>query len=290
MVTVRSTRTALTEEFRMRRPALVGRVLLMLATVCAATVPIAASAASQPEGVVVINACQHRLSSDGLVTDGQYTVSVNGDLFEISESTPITSMMGVSGISWARWDTTHRYYSYSSQSFLSMTCEGDLQFWHARGILLWDAHSGGLGGTHLIINNAGELRLYNADWSRIVWRSWSGQRYLPAGTSLPSGGRLASGGADHYNYTLRTLYMQSDGNLVYRVGGVVRWQSGTHVTGAYATVNTRGQLLVVAHGGVVVWSSRATASREAALDVEFMKIWDYSSGIAHSVWQAPGVS
>lgn len=274
----------------MRRITQAGRVLVILSTLCLAAAPGAASAASQPEGFVVVNACQHRLSSDGPVTDGEFTVSVNGDLFEISEGTPVTSMMSVGGISWARWETTHRYYDWRSQSFISLTCDGDLQLWHARGILLWDAHSGGLGGAHLILNSVGELRLYSADWSRIVWRSWSGKRYLAAGTSLPSGGRLASGGADHNNFTLRTLYMQSDGNLVYRVGGAVRWQSGTHVAGAYATVNTRGQLLVVGHGGVVLWSSRATASRESALDVEFMKVWDYGSGVARSVWQAPGVS
>lgn len=272
----------------MRIRARAGRSLLVLTIACIAALPPAASAAAQPEGVAVVSAC-HRLASTQLIDDGQFTVSANGDEFAISDNTPISDVVGVAGVSWARWDRSGRYHSWRSRSYITLTCGGDLQFWHAPGVMLWHSNTAGRGGAHLILNDTGELRLYTADWSHIVWRSRSGLRYLAAGTTLPSGGRMASGGADHHNYVVRSLTMQRDGNLVYRVGGSVRWRSGTHVAGAHAMLNAHAQLVVIGPHGARLWSSRSTGSRLSALDVEFMRIDDYSYPVARSVWQAPGV-
>lgn len=267
----------------------IARFVLALVVAFSALPATAASAATRPEGVVVVTAC-HQLRASSAPTDGQYTLSAGGDLFEISESTQITNTSAIAGISWARWDRTGRYTSYRDPSYLALTCNGDLQFWHAPGTMLWHSGTAGSRGARLIINNEGELRLYTADWSHLVWRSRSGQRYLGAGSILPSGGRLASGGADHHNYVLRTLVMQRDGNLVYRVGGVVRWQTGTHVAGSHAALNAHAQLVVIGPAGHVRWSSKTTGHRDSVLDVEFMRVDDCSYGVCRTIWHAPGVS
>ncbi|WP_125569123.1 hypothetical protein [Nocardioides baekrokdamisoli] len=247
-----------------------------------------ASAAMPSGSVVLANACQHM--SNVAITDGDFTVSAVGDQFTISDNIQIGPTNGLAGVSWERWDTTGRYNNWRDRSYLTVSCNGDVDFWHARYVLLWHSNTAGQGGVHLILTNTGELRLYNSDWSHIVWRSWSGQRYLAAGTTLPSGGRLASGGAEHRNYTIRTLEMLANGDLVYRVGGNIRWQSGTHVPGARAVLTSHAQLKVLSPSGQVLWSSRPQGSADSALDVEFMQITDLGSGMGRTVWQAPGVS
>lgn len=252
---------------------------------CALMPMLAASAATRPEGVVFVNACQR--SSNYPIQDGDFTLSSGGDAFTISDNVQITSMQGIAGVSWNRWYAGPGA-SWRSASYVTLTCRGDLQFWHSPTVLVWHTGTSGSGAAHLILNAKGELLLYTADWSRIVWRSHSGQRYLPAGTVLPSGGRLASTGADVRSYVLRTLVMQADGNLEYRVGGVLRWQSNTHVAGSHAALNTHAQLVVIGPAGRLLWSSRVTGSRDSVLDVELMEVDDLSYGVARTIWRAPG--
>lgn len=261
------------------------RLLWAVLMASAVTPVFTASAATRPEGVVFVNAC-HR-STNYPVQDGDFTLSSQGDAFTISDNVMVTSMNGVAGVSWSR-TYSGPGDSWRSASYATLTCRGDLQFWHSPTVLVWHTGTSGSGAAHLILNAKGELLLYTADWSRIVWRSHSGQRFLPTGTVLPSGGRLASTGSEVGSYALRTLVMQSDGNLEYRIGGVLHWQSNTHVPGSHAALNTRAQLVVISPAGRLLWSSRVTGSRDSILDVEFMEVQDLSSGASRVLWRAPG--
>lgn len=262
------------------------RLLLILVVSVAAMPLLAASASTQPQGVVHLNACQR---AAGPVDEGNYTISADADVFEIEQNVPLTPMLSTGDITWYRWDTSGRYRSWRSNSYLRLTCRGDLQLWHSPTVMLWHTGTSGSGAAHLLLNAKGEILLYTADWSRIVWRSRSGQRDLRAGSVLPSGGRLVSGGAGHHNYIFRTLVMQRDGNLEYRIGGVLRWQTDTHVAGSHAALNTHAQLVVISPSGHLLWSSRVTASKVSILDVEFMRIVNFSTGAGRTIWHAPGV-
>lgn len=265
---------------------IVGRLLLILVVVVGALPMITASAVTQPPGAVYVNACQR---ASGPMDEGNYTISAVADAFEIEQNVPLSPTLSTGDITWYRWDTSGRYRSWRSNSYVTLTCHGDLQLWHSPTVMLWHTGTSGSGAAHLLLNAKGEIFLYTADWSRIVWRSWSGQRDLVAGSVLPSGGRLVSGGVDHHNYILRTLVMQRDGNLEYRIGGVLRWQTNTHVAGSHAALNTHAQLVVISPSGRLLWSSRLTASKLSVLDVEFMRIVTFISGAGHTMWQAPGV-
>lgn len=102
---------------------------------------------------------------------------------------------------------------------------------------------------------------------------------------------MASSGETNGDWTQHTLRMQPDGNLVYRVGGTVRWQTGTHVRGAHALLTKNGELEVIGPAGNVRWSNRVSGNRLCVLDVQHMRIDQYSYyAAAHTIWQPAGVS
>jgi hypothetical protein len=66
---------------------------------------------------------------------------------------------------------------------------------------------------------------------------------------------------DHGEGRSATLCMQGNGNLVFRVNGVVAWSSRTAGTGAhnYALIRDSGSFVVRTLTGATVWSSHTTA-------------------------------
>ncbi|MFC6706907.1 hypothetical protein [Flexivirga alba] len=94
--------------------------------------------------------------------------------------------------------------------------------------------------------------------------------------------------ADNTSVT-RKLLMQKDGNLVYRWGSKVLWQSHTHVAGSHLTFTNTVQLGVVSPAGHVLWRNTSKIGPlGSVLDVENMRITEYYPRQAF-VWQLPGI-
>ena len=111
---------------------------------------------------------------------------------------------------------------------------------------------------------------------------------MATGSRLWPGQSLSTSTADNTTVT-RKLLMQKDGNLVYRWGSRVLWQSHTHVAGSHFTFTSTAQLGVVSPSGHVLWrSSYRTGPRGSLLDVENMRITEYYPRQAF-VWQLSGV-
>lgn len=118
---------------------------------------------------------------------------------------------------------------------------------------------------------------------KVVWQSGSGSTLLPANSILRSNSRLVNAWGDQQGEPVRTLSMQTNGNLVYRVGSTVRWQTRTGVAGSHAAVTTRAQLIVVAPDGRVLWSSGKTGSSYSVLNAGPFWIEQFYPSLA-TVW------
>lgn len=120
----------------------------------------------------------------------------------------------------------------------------------------------------------------------VVWQSGSGRIAIGANSILPSNSRLVSVWGNQQGDPVATLGMQTDGNLVYREGSRVRWQSNTHVPGSRAALTTAAELRVLSPGGTVLWSSRNRGTSYSVLEVEHLSITQFSPGIK-AIWSPP---
>ncbi|WP_236873207.1 protease pro-enzyme activation domain-containing protein [Burkholderia sp. MSMB0856] len=137
--------------------------------------------------------------------------------------------------------------------------DGNFVVYSAGGRALWfSATNGGSYGQYLAVQDDGNMVIYA--WSIPVFatatsaagltNSSSGPAVWNGGVTLGSGQSLASGNGAN------TLVMQSDGNLVLLRQGVPKWNSGTYShPGAYAAMQTDGNLVVYSPTGVPLWYS-----------------------------------
>ncbi|MFM6849282.1 MAG: hypothetical protein ACKOVB_09285 [Terrabacter sp.] len=218
----------------------------------------------------ILKACTHLkagTASDRLA-NGRFTLQVSSDLVEIHETAWMSGSRGRDYLTtgtWFRDDPTGRYQSNTDATLLAFYCNGDLALRHSNGALLWHSNTANKGATTLALTSGGNL-VMTTSAGKVVWQSGSGSTLLPANSILRSNSRLVNVWADQQGYPARTLSMQTNGNLVYRVGSTVRWQSRTSVPGSHAAMTTGAQLRVVAPDGRVLWSSGRTGSSYSVLD------------------------
>lgn len=143
--------------------------------------------------------------------------------------------------------------STSAQAYLTVRSDGNLVLYAKPGVPVWSSGTAGSGSNNrLVIRNDGNLVLTTSA-GRLVWSSGThAQTLLPDKPLLP-GQYLSS--VFHREVPKVTVTMQSDGNLVARQAGAVRWATNTTVPGASLTMRRDGNL-VVSKGDRILWTSR----------------------------------
>jgi hypothetical protein len=147
---------------------------------------------------------------------------------------------------------------------LSFSCNGDLALRTSKNVLLWHTGTANRGATRLSLTSGGNLVMTTGS-GHVVWQSRSGRQLMAANSILPSNARLTNTWADQQGFPIETLSMQADGNLVYREGATIKWQSNTHVAGSHLSLTTSADLRVVTRAGTVVWRSKTRGSSYTAL-------------------------
>lgn len=137
--------------------------------------------------------------------------------------------------------------------------DGNFVVYSASGRALWfSSTSGGSLGQSLAVQDDGNMVIYassvpvfaTSTSATGLMNSSSGPAIWNGGATLGSGQSLASGNGANM------LVMQGDGNLVLLRQGVPQWSSGTYShPGAYATMQTDGNLVVYSPAGVPLWYS-----------------------------------
>ena len=230
----------------------------------------AASAVTSPGPF--LDACsvlRAETSNDRLV-NGAYELSVGSGIVSLRQSIPMSGSRGRDSFStttWFRDDPSGATQALPhDRSSLALYCNGDLALRSAAGRLLWHTNTANRGVVRLALTSTGTLLLQNRAGG-IVWHSGSGSVGMPANSLLRSNTRLVNRAGEQYGDPVQTLAMQTDGNLVYRRGSRVVWQSGTRVPGSYAALTTKAQLLVLAPGGRVLYVAGRTGTSYSVLMV-----------------------
>ncbi|WP_232430423.1 protease pro-enzyme activation domain-containing protein [Burkholderia ubonensis] len=146
--------------------------------------------------------------------------------------------------------------------------DGNFVVYSASGKALWfSSTSSGTYGQSLTVQDDGNMVIYapsvpvfaTATSAAGLTNSSSGPAVWNGGFPLGSGRSLASGNGANM------LVMQGDGNLVLLRQGIPRWNSGTYGhPGAYATLQTDGNLVVYSPTGVPLWYSGTNGNPGAA--------------------------
>ncbi len=272
-----------------RHLASVASALVVGAAALGALAP-AAQAAPGP----VLNACQKLTAgttSDALV-NGNYRLWVTREAVDITQTIPVDGPGGrlyPSVSTWFRDDVGAPAPRTTTASYLAFYCNGDLSLRRSDGHLIWHTDTAGRGATKLALTSGGNLVMYDTA-GRVVWQSGSGQAALGANSILRSNSKLTNLTGDQYGEPVQTLAMQTNGNLVYREGTRVRWQSGTSVAGARAALTTKGQLIVQAPDGRILWRTAGTGTY-AGLVVETMEVIELGAPAGEEpgrvLWRAP---
>jgi uncharacterized protein YraI len=129
-----------------------------------------------------------------------------------------------------------------------------------------------------------EYRVTTTGIAGAVKRGWVSDYYVKTGTSGPVSGvqqgscpepvtRLLGGGRMNAGKSLSSpsaysLYMQSDGNLVWRGTNYILCQSRTNIAGSYVRMQTDGNLVVYTPSGHPVWASNTNNNPGAYLDLQ----------------------
>ncbi|WP_244138735.1 MULTISPECIES: protease pro-enzyme activation domain-containing protein [Burkholderia] len=137
--------------------------------------------------------------------------------------------------------------------------DGNFVIYGTSGKPLWFSSTNGtLYGQSLVIQDDGNMVIYRlsvpvfatATSAMGLASSSSGPAVWKGGVTLGSGQSFASGNGAN------VLVMQGDGNLVLLRQGVPVWSSGTYNhPGAYATMQTDGNLVVYSSAGAPLWYS-----------------------------------
>lgn len=137
--------------------------------------------------------------------------------------------------------------------------DGNFVIYGTGGKPLWFSSTNGTSyGQSLVIQDDGNMVIYRmsvpifatATSAAGLASSSSGPAVWKGGVTLGSGQSLVSGNGAN------VLVMQGDGNLVLLRQGVPVWNSGTHNhPGAYATMQTDGNLVVYSSAGAPLWYS-----------------------------------
>ncbi|WP_230947917.1 protease pro-enzyme activation domain-containing protein [Burkholderia territorii] len=150
--------------------------------------------------------------------------------------------------------------------------DGNFVVYSTSGKALWfSSTSSGSHGQALVVQDDGNMVIYassvpvfaTATSTAGMTNSSSGPAVWSGGVTLGSGQSLASGNGAN------VLVMQGDGNLVLLRQGVPRWNSATYNhPGAYAAMQTDGNLVVYSPAGVPLWYSGTNGNPGAATYIQ----------------------
>lgn len=270
----------------MVQAALAAAALLIASTAAQVGLASPASAAPGP----ILKACYNiqALTANDHMVNGPYRLMVYPHAVELRQSVAGYGSSGpdsYEALTWSRADPNMPLAS-TDRTYLALYCNGDLSLRRSNGALLWHSNTAGKGAVRLVLSNGGNLLLQNAK-GQAVWQAGSGRAAMATNSILPYNTKLAGYTYESFGAVLQTLSMQTDGNLVYRYGSTVKWQSNTHVKGSSARLTTKAQLQVVAPNGSTLWSSSPTGTTYSVLDIGLGGITQYRPTIK-LVWY-PGM-
>ncbi|OIJ97810.1 hypothetical protein BIV25_13470 [Streptomyces sp. MUSC 14] len=185
----------------------------------------------------------HRLSSANITL----TMGSDGNLVAYLKTN------GTSGSGPAIWST---HTSGHSGAYAVMQTDGNLVVYSSTGTALWSTHTNGHSGAYFLVQDDGNLVVYGAGGGPSTGGSlWADGTNVHSAT-IGSGQQLKAGWWAQAKYT--RLAMQPDGNLVlYRKrDGKAIWSTGTSGhSGAYASMQADGNLVVYSSTGAALWST-----------------------------------
>ncbi|MDT0464563.1 hypothetical protein [Streptomyces gibsoniae] len=185
----------------------------------------------------------HRLSSANITL----TMGSDGNLVAYLKTN------GTSGSGPAIWSS---HTSGHTGAYAYMQSDGNLVVYSSTGSALWSTHTNGHSGAYLLVQDDGNMVVYGAGGGPSTGGSlWSDGTYARS-TKIGSGQKLHGGWWAQTQYT--RLVMQPDGNFViYRKhDGKAIWSSRTSGhTGAYAYMQSDGNLVVYSSTGSALWST-----------------------------------
>ncbi|MEV5879951.1 hypothetical protein AB0L75_38225 [Streptomyces sp. NPDC052101] len=188
----------------------------------------------------------HRLSSANITL----TMGSDGNLVAYLKTN------GTSSSGPAIWSTGT---SGHSGAYAYMQSDGNLVVYSSTGSALWSTHTNGHSGAYFLVQDDGNMVVYGSGGGPGTGGSlWSDGTYTRS-TKIGSGQKLQGGWWAQTQYT--RLVMQPDGNFViYRKhDGKAIWSSGTSGhSGAYAYMQSDGNLVVYSSTGSALWSTHTS--------------------------------
>ncbi|MER6564720.1 hypothetical protein ABT288_00565 [Streptomyces sp. NPDC001093] len=185
----------------------------------------------------------HRLSSANITL----TMGSDGNLVAYLKTN------GTSSSGPAIWSTGT---SGHSGAYAYMQSDGNLVVYSSTGSALWSTHTNGHSGAYFLVQDDGNMVVYGSGGGPGTGGSlWSDGTYTRS-TKIGSGQKLQGGWWAQTQYT--RLVMQPDGNFViYRKhDGKAIWSAGTSGhSGAYAYMQSDGNLVVYSSTGSALWST-----------------------------------
>ncbi|WP_369390186.1 hypothetical protein AB5J72_22990 [Streptomyces sp. CG1] len=187
------------------------------------------------------------------LTSGQRLSSANITLSMGSDGNLVAYLKtnGTSSGGPALWSTGT---SGHSGAYAYMQSDGNLVVYSSTGTALWSTHTSGHSGAYFLVQDDGNLVLYSNTGSAL----WSDGTYMRSAT-IGSGQKLYGGWWAQAKYT--RLVVQPDGNVVlYRKrDGKALWSTGTYGhSGAYAYMQSDGNLVVYSSTGTALWSTHTS--------------------------------
>lgn len=247
------------------------------AVMVAALGPLARASADEiPAHPSSLKACQNLRAGtfNNMLLNGRFTLEVYRGTVEINHSVPINGPRPDVYLShsWLQMDYRANQ-PVGDATYLAFYCNGDLALRHENGSLIWHSNTAGRGGARVSLSSGGNLAIYTAA-GQVVWQSGSGASAMATNSVLRSNSRLITI-SNFLNEPPSTLAMQTDGNLVYRNGSKVAWQTKTRIPGSHAGLTTKAQLVVVSPAGKILWASRPAGTSASVLALDAPRITQY---------------
>ncbi|MFE9453033.1 hypothetical protein [Streptomyces sp. NPDC006739] len=185
----------------------------------------------------------HRLSSANITL----TMGTDGNLVAYLKTN------GTSSSGPAIWSS---HTSGNSGAYAYMQSDGNFVVYSSTGSALWSTHTNGHTGAYFLLQDDGNLVVYGSGGGPSTGGSlWSDGTYARS-AKIGSGQKLPGGWWAQTQYA--RLVMQPDGNFViYRKhDGKAVWSTGTSGhSGAYAYMQSDGNLVVYPSTGTALWST-----------------------------------
>ncbi|MEU6218298.1 hypothetical protein ABZ845_12385 [Streptomyces sp. NPDC047022] len=185
----------------------------------------------------------HRLSSANITL----TMGSDGNLVAYLKTN------GTSSSGPAIWSS---HTSGHSGAYAYMQTDGNLVVYSSTGSALWSTHTNGHTGAYFLVQDDGNMVVYGSGGGPSTGGSLWSDGTNARSAKIGSGQKLQGGWWTQTQYT--RLVMQPDGNFViYRKhDGKALWSTGTSGhSGAYAYMQTDGNLVVYPATGSALWST-----------------------------------